>query len=120
MVYNTGEIAKNVYHGDKIIKETIENIIEKEKKIIRDYENLKNFKNNAPKEFTQDLDNLLEERKLFLNYKLESKEKQVESLMKLLEYINVLDKKFKQFESDKLLSKIKILENEIMQIRKIF
>ena len=120
MVYNTGEIAKDVYESDKIIKETFENIIEKEKKIMRDYENLKNFKNSAPKEFSEDLDNLLEERKLFLNFKLESKEKQVESLMKLLEYINVLDKKFKQFESDKLLSKIKILENEIMQIRNLF
>ena len=59
MVYSTGEIAKNVYESDKIIKETIENIIEKEKKIMSDYENLKNFKNSAPKEFTQDLDNLL-------------------------------------------------------------
>ena len=120
MVYYTGEIAENVYNNDKIIKETIENIVEKEKKIMKDYTNLKNFRNNAPKEFIHHLDNLLEERKLFLNYKLESKEKQVESLMKLLEYINVLDKKFKQYESDKLLSKIKFLEEEVMEIRNLF
>tara|TARA_Y100000816_G_C25715981_1_gene377716 strand:- start:83 stop:445 length:363 start_codon:yes stop_codon:yes gene_type:complete len=120
MVYYVGEIAQNVYDSDKVIKETIENIVEKEKKIMKDYANLKNFRNNAPKEFIDDLDNLLEERKLFLNYKLQSKEKQVESLIKLLEYINTLDKKFKQYDSDKLLSKVETLENEIMQIRDIF
>ena len=120
MVYYVGEIAQNVYDSDKVIKETIENIVEKEKKIMKDYANLKDFRNNAPKEFIDDLDKLLEERKLFLNYKLQSKEKQVESLIKLLEYINTLDKKFKQYDSDKLLSKIETLENEIMQLRDIF
>tara|TARA_B100000902_G_C27285753_1_gene904336 strand:- start:1666 stop:2028 length:363 start_codon:yes stop_codon:yes gene_type:complete len=120
MVYLSGEIAKNVHDGDKIIKETLENIVEKEKKIMKDYENLKNFRKTASVEFLEDLDTLLEERKLFLNYKIQSKEKQVESLMKLLEYINILDKKNKQYESDKLLTKVKYLEDEIMHIRNIF
>ena len=120
MVYYIGEIAKNVHDGDKVIKETIENIVEKEKKIMKNYVTLKNFRNNAPKDFIDDLDVLLEERKIFLNYKLQSKEKQVESLIKLLEYINTLDKKFKQYDSDKLLLKIETLENKIMQLRDIF
>ena len=120
MVYVSGTIAKDVNDSDKVIKETLENIIEKEKKIIKDYQNLKNFRENAPIEFLDDLDKLLEERKMFLNYKLQSKEKQVESLLKLLEYINVLDKKNKQYENDRLLTKVKNLEDEIMQIRNIF
>ena len=60
MVYIVGEIAKNVDFNDKIIKETLENIVEKEKKIMRDYENLKNFRLNAPSEFLGDLYKLLE------------------------------------------------------------
>ena len=120
MVYYIGEIAQNVHNNDKVIKETLENIVEKEKKIMKDYANLKNFRNHAPKDFVNDLDNLLEERKIFLNYKLQSKEKQLESLIKLLEYINTLDKKFKQYDSDKLLLKIETLENNIMQLRDIF
>ena len=120
MVYNTGEIAKDVYDSDKVIKDTLENIVEKEKKIMNDYANLKNFRKIASKEFIDDLDYLLEERKLFLNYKLQSKEKQTESLIKLLEYSNMLDKKFKQYDNDKLLFKIQTLENEIMQLRNIF
>ena len=75
MVYVSGTIAKDVNDSDKVIKETLENIIEKEKKIIKDYQNLKNFRENAPIEFLDDLDKLLEERKMFLNYKLQSKEK---------------------------------------------
>ena len=78
MVYVSGAIAKDVNDSDKVIKETLENIVEKEKKIIRDYQNLKNFRENAPIEFLDDLDKLLEERKMFLNYKLQSKEKQIE------------------------------------------
>ena len=120
MVYFTGEIAKNVHDGDKIIKETLENIVEKEKKIMKDYENLKNFRETAPVEFLEDLDSLLEERKLFLNYKIQSKEEQVGSLLKLLEYINTIDKKHKQYENDKLLAKVKNLESEIMHIKNIF
>lgn len=117
MVYKIGEIAENIYENDKIIKETIENIVEKEKKIITDYQNLKNFKTNAPIEFIHDIDKLLEERKIYLNYKLQSKEQQLESLFKLLEYINLLEKKNKSLESNKLLFKIKNLEEEIMEFK---
>tara|TARA_B100000989_G_C19433612_1_gene424149 strand:+ start:132 stop:497 length:366 start_codon:yes stop_codon:yes gene_type:complete len=120
MVYETGEISKTVYENDKIIKETLENIVEKEKKLIKDFKNLKDFRSNAPIEFIDDIDSLLDERKLYLTFKLQTKEKQVASLIKLLDYINMLESKNKKLESDRLLSKIENLEKEIMYLREIF
>ena len=45
MVYVSGAIAKDVNDSDKVIKETLENIVEKEKKIIKDF--LKKFESNV-------------------------------------------------------------------------
>ena len=76
----TGDSANDVYNSDSIIKQSIENIVKKEQKIISDYNNLRNFKKVANPTFISDLDKLLEERKIFLTYKIDSKEDQCKSL----------------------------------------
>ena len=108
-----GISAKNVYESDSIIKQSIENIVKKEKKIIKDYENLRNFRKVANPSFIPDLDKLMEERNIFLTYKLQSKEDQCNSLLKLLEYINTLDAKDKELQSEILLNKINEIESEM-------
>lgn len=115
----SGVSAKSVYESDSTIKKSIENIVEKEKKIIRDYENLTNFRKVANPNFISDLDKLLEERKIFLTYKLESKQEQCNALLKLLEYINTLDAKDKQLQSDLLLNKISEVENEMQPFKMV-
>ena len=113
----TRDSANDVYNSDSIIKQSIENIVKKEQKIISDYNNLRNFKKVANPTFISDLDKLLEERKIFLTYKIDSKEDQCKSLLKLLEYINTLDTKDKQLQSDILLDKINEVENEIQPFK---
>lgn len=116
---NAGINAKNVYESDSIVKKSIENIIKKEKKIINDYENLINFRKVANPVLITDLDKLLEERKIFLTYKLQSKQQQCDSLLKLLEYINTLDEKDKQLHSELLINKIDEVENEIIPLKMV-
>ena len=57
---------------------------------------------------------------LYLTFKIQSKEQQLSSLIKLLEYINMLEDKNKQLENDKLLFKVEQLEEEIMNLRSLF
>lgn len=114
-----GVTGKSVYESDSIIKQSIENIVKKERKIISDYENLTNFRKVANPTFIPDLDKLLEERKMFLTYKLQSKQDQCNALLKLLEYINTLEAKDKQLQSEMLLNKISELENEMQPFKMV-
>ena len=114
-----GVTGISVFKSDSIIKQSIENIVKKEKKIIKDYENLRNFKKEANPTFISDLDKLLEERKLYLTYKILSKEDQCHAFLKLLEYINTLDEKDKQLQSEMLLNKISEVENEMQPFKMV-
>ena len=111
--------GKSVYESDLIIKQSIENIVKKEQKIMNDYENLRNFRKIANPTFISDLDKLLEERKIFLTYKIDSKEDQCKSLLTLLEHINTLDAKDKQLQSDILLNKINEIESEMQPFKMV-
>lgn len=114
-----GVSGKSVYESDSIIKQSIENIVKKEEKIRKDYENLRNFRKVANPTFISDLDKLLEERKIFLTFKLESKENQCHAFLKLLEYINTLDEKDKQLQSEMLLNKISEVENAMQPFKMV-
>jgi len=114
-----GVSGKSVYESDSIIKQSIENIVKKEEKIRKDYENLRNFRKVANPSFISDLDKLLEERKMFFTFKLESKENQCHAFLKLLEYINTLDAKDKQLQSEILLNKISEVENEMQPFKMV-
>lgn len=118
-----GHIGKNVAQNDKIIEQSIENVLKKENKIIENYEYLKNFRGNFPPQvqnFLGEFDAEIEKRKLNLQYKLQSKEKQIESLYKLLEYINYLDEKDKKFQSQLIMDKIKHIQESMFPYKRIF
>ncbi len=120
MIYNLGEFGTEIAKNDKIIEESIHNMIEKENTIINEYNSLKNSYNDSNDELKSDFEKQLEEKKLILAYKLESKEKQCEALYKILEYINELDELDKKIQSQKILNKINILEKEILPYKELF
>ena len=118
-----GSIGKNIAQNDKIIKQSLENVFKKENKIIENFEYLKDFKSSFPPQvqnFLGEFDREIDKRKLYLQYKLQSKEKQIESLYKLLEYINYLDEKDKKFQSQLILDKIKTIEETMFPYKRIF
>lgn len=114
-----GELAKDVYNEDKIIKQAIDNIVEKEKRVIDDYEKLRNLKASYPNKRCDMLENELEKRRLYLAYKMQSKQDQCNALIKLLEYINVLDEKSKKTDSENVISKITLLKSNIEPYMKL-
>jgi len=109
----SGFTAKDVATSDSIIKQSIENIVKKEQKIINAYKNLKEFRKVANPTFIDDLDKLLEERKIYLTFKMQSKQDQCSAFLKLLEYINTLEEKDKEIQNDIILNKINSLESEM-------
>ena len=114
-----GELAKDVYNEDQIIKQAIDNIVEKEKRVIDDYEKLRNLKASYPNKRCIMLENELEKRRLYLAYKMQSKQDQCNALIKLLEYINVLDEKSKKTDSENIISKITLLKSNIEPYMKL-
>jgi len=120
MEQNIGEVAFDIANHDNIIRESIKNLVTKENKIMNDYTNLKTFRKSAPPVFLNELDKLLEERRIYLAYKMQSKQDQCSALLKLLEYINTLDTKDKKMHSEPLLSKMKLLESEIIPYKELF
>jgi len=119
MVVDSRSIGKDVYYYDQKIKKNLINNGNIEK-IISEYKLLKKFKKNASDEFNGEIDNLLIKTNKIINDKLKSKNDQVNLFLTLLEYINTLDIKIKNLESDKILLKIKELEEEIINLRKLF
>ena len=72
-----------------------------------------------------EFEKLLEVKRLSLEYKLQSKEKQHSALLKLLEYLNNLEEKIQKLESQEkvdtqeILEKMLILENDISKLQKV-
>lgn len=117
--YFIGSIGDGEAYNDKIVKNTIENIVKKEEKIINDYKLLKDFKQVFPDQNSDDLNKHLEERRMFISYKLQSQRDQCSALYKLLEYLNALEAKNnsllqeKERDSNMIMQKINSLEDSI-------
>ena len=117
--YFAGSIGAGEAYNDKIVKNTIENIVKKEEKIINDYKLLKDFKQVFPDQNSDELNKHLEERRMFISYKLQSQRDQCSALYKLLEYLNALEAKNnsllqeKQRDSNMIMQKIHSLEDSI-------
>ena len=91
---NLGDTAYAQSKHDHIIKETLKNISEKEAKIVDEYKTIKEVScMGTPEHLKAPLEKLLEERKLFLEYKLTPQKDQIDALYKLLEYVNYLEVK---------------------------
>tara|TARA_Y100000768_G_C23922873_1_gene655909 strand:+ start:558 stop:935 length:378 start_codon:yes stop_codon:yes gene_type:complete len=119
MSYNLGKFGEDIAREDQIIQNIIDNITEKENTLIRDYKLLNNFNKSAPISLKSELEKDLEKKRLYLEYKLSSKEKQCESLLKLLEYINILDVKDKELESVKIINKVNEIEENLKPLNNI-
>ena len=95
-------LGKVVTNQDKIIKDGLDNLINKEKEIIHEYKVMNQFKDKFTPEFNNSLIDEIEKRKLFLLYKMQSKETQYDSLIKLIEYLSFLDNKKKNVDIENI------------------
>lgn len=113
-------LGEDVAYEDEVIKRTLRNIKEKEKKLIFEYNNLNKFKQNNFPDFLPFISDELEQRKSFLLYKKLSKEHQHIALLKVLEYLNLVESKNKELETKKILLKLGLLEKELIPYKQIF
>ena len=104
-----GTVAKE----DNTIKEALKKMIDLEDNIITQYQKLKEIEPTCNESLRTDFEKILEEHRLFLEYKLVAKEKQNDALLVLLDYLNTLDKKEKKMHINETLVKMESLENEI-------
>ena len=111
-----------VYEEDQIIKNGIENLINKEKDIIHQYQVMNNYKDKFTENssFHLSLIEELEKRKLHLLYKKQTKEKQRESLLKLLDHLTFLDNIKKNNDIENIRNKLFNLEEELIPYKELF
>ena len=111
-----------VYEEDEIIKNGIENLINKEKDIIHEYKVMNEYKDKftSNSSFNLSLIEELEKRKMYLLYKMQTKQQQNDSLLKLLEYLKILDNKKKNFDIENIRNKLLNLEKELIPYKELF
>lgn len=112
-------LGEDVAYEDEIIKRTLRNIKKKEKTLIYEYDYLNKFKEDNLIDFLPYIQDELEQRKNFLLYKKLCKEHQHSALLKLLEYLNLIESKNKELETNKLLLKLNLLEKELIPYKQI-
>ena len=113
-------LGKIVNEEDKIIKNGLENLITKEKNLIHEYKVMNNFKDKFTGHINSSLNDELEKRKLYLLYKMQSKEEQYKSLIKLLEYLTFLDNKKKNLDIENIRNKLFNLEEQLIPYKELF
>tara|TARA_E500000178_G_scaffold317825_1_gene338671 strand:+ start:472 stop:813 length:342 start_codon:yes stop_codon:yes gene_type:complete len=96
--------------NDSIIEKNLQNLIKKEDEIIQQYKTLKSLEDYCPNDNKTQFMKLLESRKLFLEYKQQTKKEQIKSLYKLLEYLNTLEDKKQQYDTELILNQINQLQ----------
>lgn len=119
MNYTLGDLGKEEAIKDEIIKNSINDIIEKENDILKQYSLLKELKEKYPINLNSEFEKHLEKKKLFIEFKLISKEDQLNALFKLLEYINTLNCKDRKIHSQIILDKINIIEKDLTPFLKL-
>ena len=110
MVRSLGE---NIAIYDNKIKHILTNIIHNKEEIINEYKELKHSLHEDDKYKKQTFEKLLNTRKQEFEHTLTFKNKQNEALLKLLEYLNSLEKKEKNLHIRQTLDKMKKIDNEI-------
>ena len=113
-------LGKVVTNQDKIIKDGLDNLINKEKEIIHEYKVMNQFKDKFTPEFNNSLIDEIEKRKLFLLYKMQSKETQYHSLIKLIEYLSFLNNKKKNVDIENIRNKLNKLEEDLIPYKELF
>ena len=113
-------LGEEVAYEDEVVKRTLRNIKEKEKKLIDEYDTLNKFKQKNFKDFLPYVHDELEQRRSFLLYNKLCKENQHIALLKVLEYLNLIESKSKELETKKILLKLGLLEKELIPYKLIF
>jgi hypothetical protein len=98
---------------DNKVKDLITHIVNDKEALINKYKELKHNLPNYDETKIKILDKLLNTRKKEFENTLTFKNKQNEALLKLLEYLNSLEKKDKNIYIRQTLDKMKKLDNEI-------
>jgi hypothetical protein len=124
-------LGYNVASKDILVNVLLKKVIEKEESYIHQYIKLKElYPQCIDLPIKTEFEKLLEVKRLSLEYKLQSKEKQHSALLKLLEYLNNLEEKIQKLESQEnaesqekvdtqeILEKMSILENDISKLQK--
>jgi len=118
-------LGHNVASKDMLVNVLLKNVIEKEESYIHQYIKLKElYPQCIDLPIKTEFEKLLEVKRLSLEFKLQSKEKQHSALFKLLEYLNNLEEKIQKLESQEkvdtqeILEKMLILENDISKLQK--
>ena len=110
MVKSLGEKIANY---DNKVKDILTNIINNKEVIINEYKQIKQALPNYDESKRKILEKILNTRKKEFEYIITLKNKQNEALLKLLEYLNTLEKKEKNIHIRQTLDKMKKLDNEI-------
>ena len=105
------DLGKFVFDEDKILEETLIKIIEKENNIIKQYKILNEYKDKFPESFN--FKDEIEKRKMFILFKKETKEKQYQALLLLLDYLNLLDNTNKNAEICAVNEKLQLLKSDL-------
>jgi hypothetical protein len=110
MVKSLGE---NIAIYDNKIKHILTNIINNKEEVINEYKKIKQILPEYDEYKKKTFEKLLNTRKQEFEYTLNFKNKQNEALLKLLEYLNSLEKKEKNLHIRQTLDKMKKIDNEI-------
>jgi hypothetical protein len=111
LTISSGEL---IAEYDNTIKKTLHNLLEKEQNLINQYTQLNNLKQNCNEKTINKLNNLLDERRLFIEYKMLSKIQQKESLYKILEYLNTLEDKKKLLDIEEINKQVSQIDIELI------
>jgi len=113
-------LGKIVNEEDIIIKNGLENLINKEKNLIHEYKVMNNYKDKFTGNLNLSLIEEIEKRRLYILYKIQSKEEQYKSLIKLIEHLTFLDNKKKNLDIENIRNKLLNLEEELIPYKELF
>jgi hypothetical protein len=110
----TKSLGENIAIYDNKIREVITQVIRNKAATINEYKKLKHIVPNYDESKRKTLEKILNERKQQIQYMIILKNKQNEALLKLLDYLNSLEKKDKKIHIKQILDEIKKLDKEII------
>jgi hypothetical protein len=106
-------LGENIANYDNKIKELTTYIANNKKAVINEYNELKQILPNCNESKRKTLEKFLHTRKKEFEHILTLRNEQNEALLKLLEYLNSLEKKEKKLHIQQTLDKMKKIDNEI-------
>ena len=109
-------LGYNVASKDMLVNVLLKKVIEKEESYIHQYIKLKElYPQCIDLPIKTEFEKLLEVRRLSLEYKLQSKEKQHSALVKVLEYLNnLLETETEDYKKNILIEDISIIKSYLM------